>query len=102
MGKKTGTLNKKEAYSLNVQDLMQEISTSTVVKHVTYIDDFQSIQWTVNGYTVYSSLRDVYSIDPHDREKFIFFLKAKDYKNFVAACEKRRAELREQNKAKTK
>lgn len=90
-------MNKKEKYALNLQDLMNVIPTSTVVKHVVYVDDFRSIQWSIDGYIVYSSLRDVYSVGMDEKEKFEFFLKAKDYKKFVLACEARRKELFEKN-----
>ena len=84
---------KTERYSFQVQDLMNVIPTSTVVKHVVYVDDFRSIQWSIDGYIVYSSLRDVYSVGMDEKEKFEFFLKPKDYKKFVSACEARRKEL---------
>ena len=62
MVKKSGTLTKTEQYSLQFQDLMDAIPTSTVIKHVDEIEGDRSIQWVINGYSVHSSMRDVYSI----------------------------------------
>ena len=102
MGKKTGMLTKKETYLLQVQDLMAVIPASTVNKIVDQIDDTRSIKWVVDGYTVHSSLRDVYSVNMDDTERFEFFLKARDYKKFVEACEARRKELFNARKQNTK
>ena len=100
MQKKSKKANKAAAYSLQLQDLMDVIPTSKIDKQVDKIADCRSITWVVDGYAVHSSLRDVYSIDMDSNEKFEFFLKSKDYKKFVEACEKRRAEIFEQNKTK--
>ena len=105
MEKKPDTLNKKESYSLRVQNLMGVIPTSTVEKHVTNMGDFSSIvQWSIGGYIIYSSFywHDVYSTSPNGKKHFEFFLEAKDYIKIKEACEKRRAELLEQTKSKKK
>lgn len=86
-------LSKAEAYSLQVKDLMDAVPTSTVIKCVDKIDKHRLIKWVVDGYAVHSSMRDVYSVGLNEIENFEFFLKLKDYKKFVEACEKRRAEL---------
>ena len=109
MSKKSNTSHKAELYSLNLQDLMASIPESTVAKQ---IDDFideedgkildHQIRWVVGDHIVYSGIRDVYSIDCGDTEKFKFILKRADYKKFVEACEKRRAEIFEQMKSRKK
>ncbi len=88
---------KQETYKLNVQNLMNLIPNATVAKQ---IDEEKSgrytnrtIKWYIgNSYAVYSS-KFVYSIANDGTEDFHFFMKQKDYKEFVAACEQRRAEL---------
>lgn len=102
MAKKLGTLTKTEQYSLQFQDLMDAIPTSTVIKHVDEIEGDRSIQWVINGYSVHSSMRDVYSIGLDEKPKFEFFLKANDYNKFVQACETRRAQILEQLKTRKK
>ncbi len=90
---------KTEEYNSNVQDLMSIIPTAMVAKHVFYLKDDdgtildQSTRWVVNDYAIYSGSRGVYSIVPNFEEAFEFFLKAKDYKKFEAACAARRKEL---------
>ena len=99
-------LSKKEEYLLNVQDLMDVVPTSTVAKVVRQINDGgkknRVVKWIVAGYSVHSDLRDVWSISPGDTEHYEFTLMVKDYKKFVEACEKRRAEILEQIKVKKK
>ena len=102
MTKNSKTSHKAAAYSLQFQDLMDVIPTSTVAKHVDLINKKRLIEWVVDGYVVRSSMLDVYSVGYNDTEKFEFFLKLKDYKKFVEACEKRRAEILEQIKVKKK
>ncbi len=102
MTKNSKTSHKAAAYSLQFQDLMDVIPTSMVAKHVDLINKKRSIEWVVDGYVVRSSMLDVYSVGYNDTEKFEFFLKLKDYKKFVEACEKRRAEIFEQIKVKKK
>lgn len=88
---------KQEIYKLNVQNLMNLIPNATVAKQV---DEEKSgrytnrtIKWSIDtSYVVYSS-RFVYNITNDGTEEFQFFMKPKDYKEFVAACEQRRAEL---------
>ena len=87
----------QEKYALNVQNLMNLIPNATVAKQ---IDEEKSgrytsrtIKWTIdNNYAVYSS-KFVYVITNDGTEDFQFFIKPKDYKEFVTACEQRRAEL---------
>ena len=87
----------QEKYALNIQNLMNLIPNATVAKQ---IDEEKSgrytsrtIKWYIdNSYAVYSS-RFVYSIANDGTEDFQFFMKPKDYTEFVAACEQRRAEL---------
>ena len=96
---------KQETYKLNVQNLMNLIPNATVAKQVDP-EEFQTstkhpIKWSIdNSYAVYSS-RFVYTIANDGTENFQFFMKPQDYKEFVAACEQRRAELfRRKNKSK--
>ncbi len=100
MSKKSSGLSDTDTYSLRFQDLMDAIPGSTVAKHIDLIRDggemYRSTTWVLDGYTVYSNLRDVYSVDYNGREKFEFLLKRTDYKKFVAVCEKRRAEISKQ------
>ena len=94
-------LSKKEAYELQVQDLMDLIPASMVAKQVDvlYDDDEdgkilrRDIRWVVGDHVVYSGMRHVYSITPSDSEVFQFILKRPDYKLFVEACNARRKEL---------
>lgn len=99
----TKKISKKEQYSIQVQDLMDVIPLSTDVSK--QLDGERnkkgrvvnkSIRWVVKGYAVYSGTRSVNSIAYDDSEQFEFCLKVKDYKNFVQACEDRRAQLLEQ------
>lgn len=88
---------KQETYKLNFQNLMNLIPNATVAKQVDP-EEFQTstkrpIKWSIdNSYAVYSS-RFVYTIANDGTEDFHFFMKPKDYKEFVVACEQRRAEL---------
>ena len=88
---------KQGTYKLNVQNLMNLIPNATVAKQVDP-EEFQTstkhpIKWSIdNSYAVYSS-RFVYTIANDGTENFQFFMKPKDYKEFVVACEQRRAEL---------
>ena len=87
----------QEKYALNFQNLMNLIPNATVAKQVDP-EEFQTstkrpIKWSIdNSYAVYSS-RFVYTIANDGAENFHFFMKPKDYKEFVAACEQRRTEL---------
>ena len=87
----------QEKYALNIQNLMNLIPNATVAKQVD-LEEFQTstkhpIKWSIdNSYAVYSS-RFVYTIANDGTENFHFFMKPKDYKEFVAACEARRQEL---------
>lgn len=96
MAKKSGTLTKTEQYSLQFQDLMDAISTSTSVNYV------KPVEWVLDGYVVHHPIRYVYSIGLNDTEYFEFRIKAKDYKTFVDACKKRRAQILEQLKTRKK
>ncbi len=82
----------QEKYALNIQSLMNLIPNATVSKQVgRYIH--RTTKWGIdNTYVVYSS-RFVYKITNDGTEDFQFFMKPKDYTEFVAACEQRRAEL---------
>lgn len=82
----------QEKYALNIQNLMNLIPNATVSKQVgRYIH--RATKWSIdNTYVVYSSLF-VYTITNDGTEDFQFFMKPKDYPEFVAACEQRRAEL---------
>ena len=99
-GAKGLKMNKKERYQLNVQDLMDSVSESTVTKQLDVLIDedddkvlSRSIRWVVSDYVVYSGTRDVYSIGFDNSEIFKFVLKRADYKKFVSACQARRQEL---------
>ena len=96
MAKKSGTLTKTEQYSLQFQDLMDAISTSTSVNYI------RPVEWVLDGYIVHHPIRHVYSIGLNDTERFEFRIKAKDYKTFVDACKKRRAQILEQLKTRKK
>ena len=107
MTKKSPKFSTKKEYALGVQDLMNAIPTSTVAKIIDGFDDedgpvYRSVKWVVDGYAVYSELRNVHSIDPDGNEEFAFILKAKDYNEFVKACKARRAEIHKQITVKKK
>ena len=97
MKRPTPSKTEQEKYALNFQNLMNLIPNATVAKQ---IDEEKSgrytnrtIKWYIdNSYAVYSS-KFVYSIANDGAEDFQFFMKPKDYKEFVVACEQRRAEL---------
>lgn len=96
-------MNTKEKYALNVQNLMDLIPESTVAKQVDILMDEdedkvleRQIKWVVGDYAVYSDLHDVYSIGTNFEETLEFILKVNDYKKFVTACKKRRAEMLKQ------
>lgn len=83
----------QEKYALNFQNLMNLIPNETVAKQIDEEYTSRTIKWCIgNSYAVYSS-RFVYSIANDGAEDFQFFMKPKDYKEFVTACEQRRAEL---------
>ncbi len=88
----------EEKYKLQVQDLMDLIPESHVLKQVDELKEegvvlSRSVKWTVGDRVVYSGFYDVRSIEANDEELHMFYLKAKDYKKFARACEQRRAEL---------
>ena len=94
-------MRKTEEYKLKFKNLMDLVPVSSVAKQVdtveyedTVVDS--SIRWVVGDRVVYSDMRDVYTIGPRLEEYFEFFLTRKDYKAFVAACNKRRAEMKKQ------
>lgn len=94
-------MRKTEEYKLKFKNLMDLVPVSSVAKQVdtveyedTVVDS--SIRWVVGDRVVYSDMRDVYTIGPRLEEYFEFFLTRKDYKAFVAACNKRRAEMKQQ------
>ena len=93
----------KEEYSLKVQDLMDLIPQSNVFKRVnTFAESgvvFYTTIWTVGEYTVDSDFHLVCSIEADDKQQPQFRLKAKDYRNFVKACEQRKADILNQRKA---
>ena len=90
-----------QEYKLQFQNLMDLIPVSSVAKQVDTLEDEgevldTSIRWVVGDYAIYSDTRDVYTIGPRLEEYFEFILTRKDYKAFVAACNKRRAEMKKQ------
>lgn len=93
-------MNKKEKYALNLQELMDLVPVSTITKQFDGFVDSDTgkiidrgTRWVVGDHVVYSGIRDVYSIEPNDSEKFKFILKRADYKKFALACDARRKEL---------
>ena len=90
-----------QEYKLKVKNLMNLIPVSSVAKQIDNFEDEgevldASIRWVVGDYAIYSDMRDVYTIGPRLEEYFEFFLTKKDYKAFVLACNKRRAEMKKQ------
>ncbi len=99
--------NMKEEYELNVQELMELIPTVSVWKQVDELKYegkvlSRSIKWIVGDYAIYSDMREVRSIEADDEESHKFFMKNKDYKEFVKACDQRRNELLKQYGIKKK
>ena len=97
----------KEEYELNVANLMELIPTASVWKQVDELEYegkiiSRSIKWIIGYYAIYSDLREVRSIEADDEEVHKFFMKAKDYKKFVQACNQRRQELLKQHGIKKK
>ena len=97
----------KEEYELNMADLMELIPTVSVFKQVEKLEYngellSTSTKWFVGDYVIYSDMREVRSIEANDEEVHKFFMKAKDYKNFVRACNQRRNELFKQHGIKKK
>lgn len=94
-------MRKTEEYKLKFKNLMDLVPVSSVAKQVdtveyedTVVDS--SIRWVVGDRVVYSDMRDVYTIGPRLEEYFEFILTRRDYKAFVAACNKRREEMKKQ------
>lgn len=90
-----------QEYKLKFENLMNLIPVSSVAKQIDNFEDEgkvldSSIRWVVGDYAIYSDVRDVYTIGPRLEEYFEFILTRKDYKAFVAACNKRREEMKKQ------
>ena len=98
----------KEDYDAAVQELLDLIEESTVLKQTEPFEYegkvlYKTVKYTIGGNRViYSDLREVRSIEANDEELTQLHLKVKDYKKVAKACDARRKFLRAQVKANGK
>ena len=98
----------KEDYDADVQELLDLIEESTVLKQTEPFEYegkvlYKTVKYTIGGSRViYSDLREVRSIEADDEEVTQLHLKVKDYKKVARACDARRKFLLAQVKANSK
>ncbi len=93
----------KEDYDADVQELLDLIEESTVLKQTEPFEYegkvlYKTVKYTIGDRVIYSDLREVRTLEADDKEVTQLHLTVKDYKKIAKACEARRNLLRAQVK----